>query len=95
MTNYTMSGNPGTPPSASAQAAAAARRRTGLRWSTVGSCTPRWFDHGLLGASAGSVFVKTAELGAVAGGQGYVRVITDLPTIKQFRVPLSLRERSP
>jgi hypothetical protein len=99
MTNYTMFSIPGTPLSCAAEAVATARRGIRMRWAA----TPQGQKH-VFGSAVLENFivenpvqtsVETVQRDAVANGQAYVRLTTDLPAIKQFRVPLSLRERSP
>lgn len=93
MTNYTILETPGTPLSDTALAVATARRGFDMCWS--GSSVVREFDHGLGAVFGGNIDVKTIRPDVAARAQAYVRFTADLPTIKQFRVPLSLRERSP
>jgi hypothetical protein len=94
MTNYTMFDIPGTPLSCAAEAVATARRGTGMRWLALGAFVPRGRKH-VFGSAVVETAAKTVQRDdAVANGQAYVRLTADLPTIKQFRVPLSLRERS-
>jgi hypothetical protein len=69
-----------------------ARRVTGMRSATFGGQTPQWINHDL-----GSIAVETVKLGAnerkaTAYAQVSPRLVVD-PSIKQFRIPLYLRER--
>jgi hypothetical protein len=99
MTIYTMFSTPGTPLSCAADAAATARRGIRMRWAA----TPQGQQHVFGGAVLENsvvekpvqTSVETVQRDAVANGQAYLRLTAGLPTIKQFRVPLSLRERSP
>ena len=94
MTIYTMFGIPGTPLSCAADAVATARRGIRMRWlAALGASVPQGRKH-VFGSAFAETAVKTVQRDAVANGQAYVRLTADLPTIKQFRVPLSLRERS-
>jgi hypothetical protein len=69
-----------------------ARRGTGMRWAAFGTQTPLGINHDL-----GSIAVETVKLGAnerkaTTYAQVSPRLVAD-PSIKQFRVPLYLRER--
>jgi hypothetical protein len=81
--------NPGTLLSCATEVPSAKRRGTGVfvgalaAPATQGRELPRWISFNGTAAHATNVVL------------GYVQADTDLPTIKQFRVPLSLRERSP
>jgi hypothetical protein len=97
MTIYTKFLSPGTSLSCAAGAssdrlALKVRRGTGMRWAAFGIQTPQGLNHDL-----GSIAVETVKLGAnerkaTTYAQVSPRLVVD-PTIKQFRVPLYLRER--
>jgi hypothetical protein len=76
--------NPGTRLSCAAEAAAAQRPGTGVPVSA----------HGIRGTRR--VMRRWTAGDVVFGTEGVLATVpqADLPTIKQFRVPLSLRERS-
>jgi hypothetical protein len=91
MTITTRIANPGTSMScADMSSARHSRRGTGMGWTNLGSFAPRGRKHGIE-----SAFGVIAERVSFAAARVYVQATVDLPTIKQFRVPLSLRERSP
>ena len=81
--------NPGTRLSCAAEVAAAQRPGTGLFTSTVFASA-----HEIRGVRRVSRRWATGVV--VFGTQGVLAAYpqADLPTIKQFRVPLSIRERS-
>lgn len=95
MTITTTHVNPGTSMSCAGLPVVGASQGKGMGWSTPSTFAPRGRTNGTEG-----IFVAIAErdsvvnAGAVAA-RGYGQATIDLPTIKQFRVPLSLRERSP
>ncbi|MFE0025536.1 hypothetical protein [Amycolatopsis sp. NPDC059021] len=79
--------NPGTLLSCAANTAQAQRQGTDVFVSAHAIRGTRRIER--LWATVDTTFVTaTAEAGA------YPQVVVDLPTIKQFRVPLSIRERS-
>jgi hypothetical protein len=68
------------------------RRGTSMRWAAFGTPMPQGTNHDL-----GSIAVETVKLGAnernaTTYAQVSPRLVVD-PPIKQFRVPLYLRER--
>jgi hypothetical protein len=96
MTITTKIPNPGTSMSCAAMSSAQySRRGTGMGWTNLGSFAPRGRKHVIDDGAELSVFGVIAERDSLAAARVYVQATVDLPTIKQFRVPLSLRERSP
>ena len=87
MTINMMLTNPGTTLSCIAEVPQAQRQGTFVPESILAArgtlrLNRRW-------ATADETFAHTTALGG-----GYSKVAVDLPVIKQFRVPLSIRERS-
>ncbi|MCU1687300.1 MAG: hypothetical protein JWQ81_8039 [Amycolatopsis sp.] len=90
MINVTKIPNPGTFMSCADASAQYSRRGTGMGWTNLGSFAPGRTHDG-----EPSVFGAIAVRDSLVAARTYVQATVDLPTIKQFRVPLSLRERSP
>jgi hypothetical protein len=91
MINVTKIPNPGTFMSCADTSARDSRRGTGMGWTNLGAFAPRGHKH----ITEPSVFGVIAVRNSLAAARTYVQATVDLPTVKQFRVPLSLRERSP
>jgi hypothetical protein len=95
MTITTTHVNPGTSMSCAGLSVVDAGQGKGMGWSTPGTFAPRRRSNGTEGIF-GTIAERDAVLNAgVVAARGYGQATSDLPTIKQFRVPLSLRERSP
>jgi hypothetical protein len=92
MTNYTKFLTPGTPLSCSAYAVSNARRGTGTRWTAIDASLPLGHKHGLESAAVEVVKLGANERKAATVARMFVQGAVD-PSIKQFRVPLYLRER--
>jgi hypothetical protein len=94
MTITTTHVNPGTSMPCAGLSAVGASQGSGMGWSTPGTFAPRGRANGINGVF-GAIAERDSFVNAgVVAAQGYVQATIDLPTIKQFRVPLSLRERS-
>jgi hypothetical protein len=93
MTNYTKFLTPGTPLSCAAYAVSNTRRGTGMRWTASEAPVPQGHKHGLESAVVEVVKLGANERKAVTIAPISVRGAVDLQSIKQFRVPLYLRER--
>jgi hypothetical protein len=93
MTNYTKFLTPGTPLSRAAYAVSNASRGTGMRWTGIDALLPQGHKHGVDSAAVELVKLGANGRKATTIALVSVRGAVDFPMIKQFRVPLYLRER--